>query len=152
MTTAAIVSTYWTDVKLVWTPASHGDLEYLLLYQKNVWTPNIVIDNSVKKRERFGWGWQLSSNWFKIWIRKGAWNSTQFHGRKGPCVQEFGKMSKCLLSGGQVRPEVNGEFKREWAGGSQPTAGILRHSRCFNKGLPCGYYRVFVGFFFNPSI
>ncbi|XP_071101773.1 neuronal acetylcholine receptor subunit alpha-3-like [Haliotis cracherodii] len=47
MTTTGWLTIKWTDPRLQWTPASHGNVTYLFDTEKVIWRPELVIDNAV---------------------------------------------------------------------------------------------------------
>ncbi|XP_046556909.1 LOW QUALITY PROTEIN: neuronal acetylcholine receptor subunit alpha-3-like [Haliotis rubra] len=47
MTTTGWLTVKWTDPRLQWTPASHGNVTYLFDTEKVIWRPEVVIDNAV---------------------------------------------------------------------------------------------------------
>ncbi|XP_046564202.1 LOW QUALITY PROTEIN: neuronal acetylcholine receptor subunit non-alpha-2-like [Haliotis rubra] len=49
MTTTGWLTVKWTDPRLQWTPASHGNVTYLFDTEKVIWRPEVVIDNALIK-------------------------------------------------------------------------------------------------------
>ena len=55
MSIAGSLFVQWTDHQLTWDPATYGGLIYYNgIFKKNVWLPDIVVDNSITKREKLG--------------------------------------------------------------------------------------------------
>ncbi|ESO85735.1 hypothetical protein LOTGIDRAFT_96446, partial [Lottia gigantea] len=45
---------YWQDDFLSWNQSEYGDLQNMVVPQKKVWRPDIVVANSVEKRTKIG--------------------------------------------------------------------------------------------------
>ncbi|XP_071135422.1 acetylcholine receptor subunit alpha-type unc-38-like [Mytilus edulis] len=57
---AAGISAFWTDGEFSWTPSSYGNAEYVIVPQTTVWTPTLVLLNSVGTLQPLGLGNELS--------------------------------------------------------------------------------------------
>ncbi|VDI10783.1 Hypothetical predicted protein [Mytilus galloprovincialis] len=57
---AAGISAIWTDGEFSWTPSSYGNAEYVIVPQTTVWTPKLVLLNSVGTLQPLGLGNELS--------------------------------------------------------------------------------------------
>ena len=44
----------WTDIRLAWNPEMFNDLNKTVFHQKEIWVPEIAVDNSVKGFRVFG--------------------------------------------------------------------------------------------------
>ncbi|RUS83513.1 hypothetical protein EGW08_008692, partial [Elysia chlorotica] len=38
----------WTDSRLSWTPSDYNNIPVIQLFEDKIWTPSVVVDNSVK--------------------------------------------------------------------------------------------------------
>ncbi|CAG2210129.1 CHRNB2 [Mytilus edulis] len=54
------ISAFWTDGEFSWTPSSYGNAEYVIVPQTTVWTPKLVLLNSVGTLQPLGLGNELS--------------------------------------------------------------------------------------------
>ncbi|CAG2233350.1 unnamed protein product [Mytilus edulis] len=54
------MSAFWTDGEFSWTPSSYGNAEYVIVPQTTVWTPKLVLLNSVGTLKPMGLGNELS--------------------------------------------------------------------------------------------
>ncbi|XP_076085318.1 acetylcholine receptor subunit alpha-type unc-38-like [Mytilus galloprovincialis] len=54
------VSAFWKDGEFSWTPSSYGNAEYVIVPQTTVWTPKLVLLNSVGTLKPMGLGNELS--------------------------------------------------------------------------------------------
>lgn len=43
----------WEDPRLTWNPSVYGGIEYIYRKQDNIWRPELIVDNSVKKISYF---------------------------------------------------------------------------------------------------
>ncbi|XP_060556065.1 acetylcholine receptor subunit alpha-1-A-like [Ruditapes philippinarum] len=58
-TVAAIIRAHWIDEYMTWDPTDYGGLDQLVIESDNVWTPNLVLLNTVEKLKKIGDSWQL---------------------------------------------------------------------------------------------
>ncbi|CAC5385192.1 unnamed protein product [Mytilus coruscus] len=54
------ISAFWTDGEFAWTPSSYGNAEYIIVPHTIVWTPRLVLLNSVGTLQPLGLGNELS--------------------------------------------------------------------------------------------
>ena len=59
LTITALIHAFWFDEFMTWDPKDYGGLDQLVIESGNVWTPNLVLLNSVDKLEKIGDTWQL---------------------------------------------------------------------------------------------
>ncbi|CAG2223742.1 CHRNB1 [Mytilus edulis] len=54
LTTTGFLFISWTDEYLIWTPASHGGVEYIYVSQSDIWKPDITLQNGFSKLKELG--------------------------------------------------------------------------------------------------
>ncbi|XP_033728763.1 neuronal acetylcholine receptor subunit alpha-6-like [Pecten maximus] len=54
MTTTASLEIFWIDEYMIWDPADYNDTDILYVPQKNIWKPDIALDNGFTKLEELG--------------------------------------------------------------------------------------------------
>jgi hypothetical protein len=59
LSVAAIIRAHWIDEYMTWDPTDYGGLDQLVIESDNVWTPNLVLLNTVEKLKKIGDSWQL---------------------------------------------------------------------------------------------
>jgi hypothetical protein len=62
LTTTAFLHVEWDDEFLSWTPASHGDIGYILLPQDDVWKPDLALQNGFTDMKGLG------SSFMSVWV------------------------------------------------------------------------------------
>lgn len=59
LTITAVAYIIWIDEYMAWNPAGYGWLSELVIESEKVWTPNIVLTNSIKKLQKIGDSWHV---------------------------------------------------------------------------------------------
>ncbi|XP_060072886.1 neuronal acetylcholine receptor subunit beta-4-like [Ylistrum balloti] len=54
MTSTAVLELYWIDEYMTWTPSDYNGTETIYIPQKNIWKPDIALDNGFTKVTELG--------------------------------------------------------------------------------------------------
>ncbi|KAL4222800.1 hypothetical protein ACF0H5_018840 [Mactra antiquata] len=52
----AVTFLYWRDELMTWNPEDYGGLDVFYIASQKVWTPNLVLVNTVKDIKKIGFG------------------------------------------------------------------------------------------------